>query len=126
MRTLPPITTALIALALLACRPAAAAELGEPQAELLAKYGQPRRVDAQGLVWYQWDAWVLGVQFVNGVAGRLEYGKAAPLAAADVLGVLYPESGQPTRTKTGHPVSKRSGRRPARLDEDRRPALDSE
>ena len=117
MRTLLPIPAALATLALFCCRPISAAELGEPQAELLAKHGQPQRVDSQGLVYYQWEAWTLGVQFVDGVAGRLEYEKTTPLAAADVLGVLTANGGQPAWTKTGDRLWTRSDGATATLEE---------
>ena len=95
---------------------ASAAELGEPQAELLAKHGQPRRVDAQGLVYYQWDAWTLGVQFVDGVASRLEYEKDTSLVAADVLGVLTANGGQAAWTKAGDRIWTRSDGATATLE----------
>jgi len=97
MRTLT--STLLAALVLLAGR-LTAAELGQPQADLLAKHGPPQTVDARGFACYRWDAWTLAIQFADGAAARLEYAKAASLTEPDVLGVLTANGGQTAWTKT--------------------------
>ena len=114
MRIPPPILAALL---LLAFRPASAAELSEPRTTLLAKHGTPWRVDADGAVYYRWDAWILGIRFTDGVVGCLNYEKSTPLAAADIFGVLTANGGQTSWTKTGERVWTRNDGALATLDQ---------
>lgn len=120
MRTSTPIFLRwlpLLGLLTLLLSSGTAAELGEPRAELLAKHGAPQREDAQGVIYYQWNGWTLGVQFADGVAGRFEYEKAVALAEPDLLGILTANGGAAAWTKTAPGLWTRSDGATATLDQ---------
>ena len=80
--------------------PAAAVELGNSRAEVLAKHGAPRSETAQGSV-YQWADWTLEVGFADGVVRRLTYTKGTALTAGDLQGVLVANGGAGAWAKLG-------------------------
>ena len=110
----------LLLVALLAILPicqGVGAEIGQTRGEVIAKHGFPKRDDGQGIIFYEWESWTLGIKFVDGVACRLAYGKPNALSENEILGILTANGGKDSWTKSGERLWARSDGATAALDD---------
>jgi HJR/Mrr/RecB family endonuclease len=96
MAFVQPLRTALAALLFaVAALPAAALQLGDTKAHILARHGAPGVEDpANKLATYSWDGWTAQLTYGEGLVEKLVYRKNGPLQESEIVSLLQSNGGQ--------------------------------